>query len=140
LPADDVAATGVAAPPAAPALVPGVVGTGPVLPVLPRAGLSVSRVRSSTDGRKLLVTGRVRRGARGPVSVSLAARVGRRLVRVEADGRLRGASTYRFTLALPRAARRWDRLKVTVRFAGSSAVAPGAGSKVVVRTRKTAGV
>jgi iron transport multicopper oxidase len=137
---DDVVGAGATDPAPAPPLVAGGPGTAPVLPVRLRPGLSVSAVRASKDGRRLVVSGRVARAARGAVAVSVTARVGRRVVRIEAGGRLRGASTYRLTLALPRAARRWDRLKVTVRFAGSSAVAPGAGSKVVVRTRKTAGV
>jgi hypothetical protein len=108
---------------------------GRVLPVKVRPDLHVTRVQPSADGRRVAVRGRAARAVSGPVSITLSARVGRRTVTAVASTRLRGRSTYAFTLALPRAARAWKRLQVTVRFGGSATVWPGAGTKVLVRGR-----
>jgi hypothetical protein len=67
--------------------------------------------------------------------VTVAARVGRQTCWVATSTRLRGASTYAFSVSLPGKARAWTRLQVTVRFAGSTLVWPGAASLVLVRAR-----
>jgi len=156
----DIALTGTGAPPAGPPVTPvpfpvtagdagtgaaggggtpagpgSLLGQGPVLPARLRPGLSVTRIEPSRDGRRLLVRGRVARAVSGPVGVTLSARVGRRTVTAVTSTRLRGRSTYAFTLTLPPAARAWKRLQVTVRFGGSRTVWPGAGTKVLVRGR-----
>ena len=155
----DIALTGTGAPPAGPPVTPALfpvtagdggtgaagggapagpgslLGQGPMLPARLRPRLSVTRIAPSRDGRRLLVRGRVARAVSGPVGVTLSARVGRRTVTAVTSTRLRGRSTYAFTLTLPRAARAWKRLQVTVRFGGSRTVSPGAATKVLVRGR-----
>ena len=126
-----LAPTPTPAPPAA-----GVLGAqGPVLPARVRPELVLTRLTPSRDGHTLAVRGRVAKAAVGPVSVRLAARVGRKTVVVATTARLRGRSTFAVTVALPRSVRGWSRIEATVRFAGTARVWPGATSKVLVRVR-----
>jgi iron transport multicopper oxidase len=110
-------------------------GQGPVLPERVKPDLYVSKLAPSRDGHALAVRGRIASSAAGPLSVTVAARVGRQTYWVATSTRLRGASTYAFSVSLPKAARTWTRLQVTVRFAGSTLVWPGAASLVLVRAR-----
>lgn len=124
-----------------PAITPPSVGTvnggGTVVaPVRLKAGLRLTTARLSRDGRRLAVRGRVARSATGPVGVTLRAKVGRRVVTLVTAARLRsGASTYAFTLTLPKAMRKWTKLTLTVRFPGTSRVAAGVATMVVVHGR-----
>ncbi|WP_231398483.1 choice-of-anchor D domain-containing protein [Conexibacter woesei] len=111
-------------------------GGNVVAPVRLKADLHVTSARLSRDGRRLAVRGRVARGASGPVGVTLRAQVGRRVVTLVTAGRLRsGATTYAFTLTLPRTMRTWTRLTVTVRFPGSARVAPAVATLALARGR-----
>ncbi|HWH93856.1 MAG TPA: choice-of-anchor D domain-containing protein [Baekduia sp.] len=114
---------------------PDLAAQGPVLPAKVLSRLSVSKLRPSRDGRRLGISGRVVSAATGPISVTLSARVGRRTVTAVTGARLWGRSTYAITLVIPRAARSWRRLQVSVRFAGSSRVRPGTASMVLIRAR-----
>jgi iron transport multicopper oxidase len=120
-----------------PLIGPGVAGLGrpEVIVQKLRPGLSVTTAVPSRDGRKLVVGGRVTAAAVGPLRVKLSARVGRKRVTTSASLRLRGRSTYTVTLAVPKAARTWSRLRIEARFAGNDRVWPGAGSLVLVRGR-----
>ena len=100
-----------------------------------RPGLSVTKAQLSRDGRKVTIRGRVSTAALGPLSVKLSARVGRKTVTKRTNLRLRGHTTYSITVALPKAARSWKRLRITARFGGSDRVWSGTGSLTVVRAR-----
>jgi iron transport multicopper oxidase len=108
---------------------------GPILPPRARAALSVTRLLPSRDGRRLTIRGRVARAARGPVAITLTARVGHKTYTVVTGARLAGRSTYAFTVVVPKAMKKWTRLKALVRFGGSATVQPGAGVLVLVRSR-----
>ena len=119
-----------------PGLVPGVVSEGaPAAPAKVRPGLTVSQPKVSRDGRTLSVRGYVAKAATGGLKVALKARVGRKTTISVATIALRGKATYAGTLVLPKAARAWTRLEVSVAFAGSGRVWPGAGGYVLVRPR-----
>ena len=104
-----------------------------------RPGLTVTKAELSRDGRKVTIGGRVSAAAFGPLSVKLAARVGRKTVTKSARLRLRGRPTYAITMVIPKAARSWTRLQIVARFAGSERVWSGAGSLTVVRARYLGG-
>lgn len=106
-----------------------------VAPVRLKAGLRVTTAKLTKDGRRIAIRGRVVRNALGPVGVTLEARVGRKVVMLVTSAKLRGASSYAFTLTLPKAMRKWTRMTLTVRFPGSATVAPAAAVMVLVRGR-----
>jgi iron transport multicopper oxidase len=106
-----------------------------VAPTRIRPDLRLTRASPSRDGRRLAVRGLVVRGVRGPLGVTVRARVGRRLVTVVTAARLKGAGTYAFTINLPKAIRKWTRLTLTVRFPGSATAAPGTATRVLTRGR-----
>jgi hypothetical protein len=118
------------APPAAP-----LAAQGPVLVRRSQAALRVTRLVPSGDGRRLTIRGRVARGARGPVAITVTGRVGRKTYTIASAGRLRGATTYTFTVAMTKAMKKWSRLQALVRFGGSPTVQPGAALLVLVRAR-----
>jgi hypothetical protein len=95
----------------------------------------VSKVTPSRDWRKLTVRGHAAAAASGNVTIALAARVGRRNIALTKHARLPGRSTFAFSVTLPKAARTFSRLKITVRFAGTARVAPGSASMTLVRAR-----
>jgi outer membrane protein assembly factor BamB len=109
-------------------------GQGPVFPRR-RPDLHVTKLTWSRDGRTLTIRGRVAKAAVGPVAVTLKARVGRTTHVVATGARLRGTSTYSFSVHITKAMKKWSRLEVLVRFGGSATVASGAGVMVVVRSR-----
>jgi iron transport multicopper oxidase len=118
------------APPAGP-----LTAQGPVLPPRSDPRLYVTHLVPSRGGRWLTIRGRVAPAARGPVAITVTARVGHRTYTVTAGARLRGRSTYAFTIIMPKATINWTRLRALVRFGGSATVQPGAGLIVLVRGR-----
>jgi iron transport multicopper oxidase len=125
------------APPNAPAApLIGVDGQGPVIPARVKPDLHVSKLAPSRDGRTLAVRGRVAKLASGPVAVTVRAKVGRKTVTVATSARLpAGRSTYAFSVTVPKAMRKWSRIQVTLRYAGSTRVWPGSASMALVRAR-----
>jgi iron transport multicopper oxidase len=110
-------------------------GGSVVTPTKVRSGLRVTTARLSRDDRTLAVRGRVVAGVRGPVGVTLRAKVGNRFVTVATGTVLTGRSTYGFSITLPKTIKKWTRIELTVRFPGSATVAPAAAVLVLVRGR-----
>jgi Abnormal spindle-like microcephaly-assoc'd, ASPM-SPD-2-Hydin/PQQ enzyme repeat len=114
---------------------------GPVMPASvqtkTQAGLAVSRVRVSGDGREVTVSGRVSRRAAGTLKLRLATRVKGRSKAIISTTTvpLAGRGTYAFTFRLPAVARRtgWTRLVADVTYRGSATVMAGTARRTLVR-------
>jgi hypothetical protein len=75
----------------------------------------------------------VAKRAVGAAGVTVSGRVARRVVTTTRSARLKGASSFQFTIMLPKAMKKWSRLRVEVRFGGSRSVQAGAAQLVLVR-------
>jgi iron transport multicopper oxidase len=111
-------------------------GGAVVAPAKVLPGLRVTKATLSRDARKLAIRGIVAKNARGPVGVTVRAKVGKRLVTVETAASLPGGrSTYAFSITLPKTMRKWTKITISVRFPGSQTVWPATAVMVVTRGR-----
>jgi hypothetical protein len=111
-------------------------GDGPVVvPTVRSSGLRVTRLRLAAGSRRLAVSVTVARGVRGPVGVTLKARVGRRVVTVVTATRLTGRTRFAFSITLPKTIKKWTRIALAARFPGSATVRPAVATMVLVRGR-----
>jgi hypothetical protein len=134
-PSVDPAGSGPATDPL-PSLVPAAIGPPLDAQSVPKPGpsLRIVRLRLDRPGRRLTIVGLASPKAAGALSLTLSAKVARRIVIVTTGRRLHGG---RFVVhvTLPPGARAFRSLAVRARFAGSRSVAAGTSTMVLVRAR-----